>query len=320
MKNRKLLNSLPSATYGDRIFAYLIPYDQGLQPGVEPAAQSTGSTDSTESTAPITTPQNRVWNFLINPSVLSYSRSAVYSDTQTWAAKKQDIQYFTTNGQTLKMPNIILDSWHDGRSLRPLIEGINALLEAQIDQNRYYPPVLSFVWGSTRFAPCVLTEVTWDEAAWLSGEPATVVLNLTFREVPEPRSRGTAAADTQLAPNEEASEQGSPRLPLTDAQASQASTYANQFLDQNLNNWSPEIQAQVRSDSYRLLTNRATGDVQMLNPDGTVIGTVLRWNGEAGTNLEIRSGATTTIPARDGYTLPETLDPDALAGTATPAM
>ena len=328
--NTEVLESLPSAE-NRRVMAYLLAYDAPvtapIAPGDAEAAHAESATSGESSVSgdiSVMPPgysdgsasSSFVWKFLINPATLRYSRSAQYSDTQTFAARVQDLQYFLTNGETLDISNVLMDSWHDGKSLQPLIDGLNKLMEAKVEDGKFSPPVLSFIFGSKRFAPCVLTQVSRDEAGWLGGDPAIAQISMTLKQLPEDRGTGIAQAttlagsnantDSPIEPTENS--EGKPRMPLTDAQAATASQYAKEYLTQQLSKFSPEVQQVIRSNSYLLLTDRETGDVQMLKKDGTAIGNVLRWNGETSdANAQILSGKTTTVPLAPNVTLPDTV-------------
>lgn len=331
--NTDVFESLPKAE-NRAAQAYLLVYEAPASAPVASPEQTAAKLDesSTSGASAVTTavaeppPQPEqgadasnssfVWKFLINPASLKYSRSAQYSDTQTLAAKVQDLQYFLTSGETLEISNVLFDSWNDGKSLQPLIDGLNRLLEAKVEEGKFAPPILSLIWGSKRFSPCVLTQISWDEAAWLGGDPASLQLSLTLKKLPEDRGRGTAQpttlvgstanTDSPATPTENS--EGKPRMPLTDAQAAEASKYAKQYLNQQLSKFSPDVQQLIRSNSYLLLTNRETGDVTMLGKGGTAIGNVLRWNGETSdAAAQLLSGTSTTVPLAANATLPATV-------------
>lgn len=244
-----------------------------------------------------------LWLFLVNPQSLRFSREAKYTEISPLASQRSEIQYTATTGQTLSIPDLILQTWYCGKSLRPLIEGINLLIEADIKKKKYAPPILKFQWGTREFGPCVLTNIQWEESAWLGGEPASVRLGLELKEAPKAISRGeieqqkTKALETAKTTREK---QGKPRLPLTDRQRSDASTAAKKYLETNIKQWAADVQATIRSNKYKLSTDASSGAVTMIGIGGKAIGKVLVWDGfQANTGQGV-----TTIPLVTGGKAP----------------
>jgi hypothetical protein len=218
---------------------------------------------------------NRLWTFFLNPSVLSFSGETKYTSSETFAARVQDQQFGGSSGQVLEIPNLYLDSYCLNKSLRPLLEGIEELRRADLKNSKFSPPILSLIWGSRRFAPCVLTRVKWDEAAWLGGEPARVQMNLSFVQVPPPGERGIAA----IPPEPDIPTDGSPAQDLTERQRQDGSAKAKEWLNANVSELDTNTQSLVRSNRYRLSTDAKTGDVTMFDVDGKTLGVVGRWDG-----------------------------------------
>ncbi|MBH8566711.1 hypothetical protein I8748_31945 [Nostoc sp. CENA67] len=236
-----------------------------------------------------------LWLFLVNPQSLRFSREAKYTEISPLASQRSEIQYNATTGQTLSIPDLVLQTWYCGKSLRPLIEGINLLLEANIKNKKYSPPILKFQWGTREFGPCVLTNIQWEESAWLGGEPASVKLGLELKEVPKAISRGEI--EQQKTKNLEAAKttrekQGKPRLPLTDRQRADASAAAKKYLETNIKQWAADVQSAIRGNKYKLSTDANTGAVSMIGIGGKTIGKVLVWDGFAAKTGQ----GVTTIP------------------------
>jgi hypothetical protein len=244
-----------------------------------------------------------LWVFLVNPQSLRFSREAKYTEISPLASQRSEIQYASTTGQTLSIPDLILQTWYCGKSLRPLIEGINLLLEADIKNKKYAPPILKFQMGTREFGPCVLTNIQWEESAWLGGEPASVKLGLELKEVPKTISRGeielqlTKGMETAKITREK---QGKPRLPLTDRQRTDASAAAKKYLETNIKQWAADVQAAIRGSKYKLLTDASSGAVAMVGVGGKSVGTVLTWDGFAA----ITGQSVTTIPLVTGGKAP----------------
>ncbi len=257
--HKAILDGLPAATRETKTTkAYLFEYDQSASRG------------------------QYLWAFLYNPSTLEFERSAKYSEAQTLSAQKSNWQYGYTSGRSLSISDIVLDAWCQGKSIQPLLDGIEALLEADIAKNKYNPTILSFVWGSRRFGPCVLSQVQWKEDGWLGGTPARATMSLRLLEVPDPLTSSRANAKKQQSANNKADTRqkaGMPRLPLTERQAIAASAKAKEILQKNVSRFSPQVQALVKSSSYKLSTNRNTGDVVMIDRKGAKVGIMGRYDG-----------------------------------------
>lgn len=244
--NQEVYNSLPSAFLNyDR--AWLLLY------------------------APELDEKQTAWGFLVNPSILSFSRTAEYGEQSSFAAKIRDRQYSQTSGRTLSIQNIPLEVWYYKKSLAPLINGINALMEASTKNGQFSPPILSFVMGSRRFAPCVLTQLSWDETAWLGGDPASVNLSMTLEEIPNPGLKKDAATP------EHSPEQ---RNPLTLRQREEASNAAKQYLKENQTDFSDAIASIIEANAYFLETDENSGEVSMLDRDKNLIGIVGVYDGQ----------------------------------------
>ncbi len=244
-----------------------------------------------------------LWVFLVNPQSLRFSREAKYTEISPLASQRSEIQYASTTGQTLSIPDLILQTWYCGKSLRPLLEGIQTLIAADIKNKKYAPPVLKFQMGTREFGPCVLTNVQWEESAWLGGEPASVKLGLELKEVPKAVSRGeieqqkTKSLETAKVIREK---QGKPRLPLTDRQRADASAAAKKYLETNIKQWAADVQAAIRGNKYKLSTDASSGAVTMIGTGGKSVGTVLVWDGFTA----ITGQGVTTIPLVQGGKAP----------------
>lgn len=264
---------LPDAQSRDRCYAYLMLYSpDGVQ--------------QTES-------EQIVWRFLANPSKLEFSRSAKYNEAATFAAPKQDQHYHLSTGRTLKINEILFDLWQHGKSIQPTLDGIELLLEAKLGEGNFAPPVLSFVWGQRRFAPCVLTEVSWVETGWHGGEPARAALSITLLEIPKREARGDASIpederkllEEEIAAAEREAEEAKKKLeklkqPLTERQQSEGQDAAKKFLEENKDKLNPEVANLIESGEYKLETDQETGAVNLTNEKGEAIGRVGQWNGD----------------------------------------
>ncbi|HEY9735493.1 MAG TPA: hypothetical protein V6D06_04395 [Trichocoleus sp.] len=222
----------------------------------------------------------RLWTFLYNPSLLSYSREARYAEAATYGAVVPQQQYQNSTGKTLELQNIVIDGWWHGKSVMPLLEGLDALIEVRQSEDQQAPPIMSLVMGDrVVLAPCILTRITVRESGWLAGGAAArATADLTLLEVPSEaidRGQGTAPP----TPNENS--QGLPRLPLTERQRQDGSAAAKAHLAANLQRFSPELRTTIQQNAYFLATDSETGNVTIYDASRNKIGTVGRWDGQA---------------------------------------
>lgn len=274
-----------------------------------PDVPGTGKPKADEPTTPPSAPKTKewFWKFQINPSTLRHSIGAQYADTQTQGAVTPDSQFFTTEAEKMEVQNAIFDTWQKGKSLRTVLEGLRAMIQPSPTDGMFHPPILSFIWGSMTFGPCVLTSTSWDEVAWLGGEPATVQVSLSLKRVPENFEELAsnnplpipANTDSNITAN--SGDETSPPMPLTESQRRQASEFARAYLSMNKASYSIEVQQALRANAYLLLTDAGTGEVKMLRPNGSPFGTIFRWNGSVSSaDAKFTVDGVNTIPLSGG--------------------
>jgi hypothetical protein len=248
------------------------------------------------------TTDKALWVFFINPNSLNYRDAAEYTPIAPLAASAKEQSYLGATGASLSIPDLRFETWCLGRSVRPVIEGVRSLLRAKVEQNQFAPPVLMFRMGTTRFGPCVLTQVEWDETKWLAGEPAGVRMSLALQEVPKPLTTAQKAAQAQTQQQQTAQQNTNaqtPSLPLTQRQQATATQQADSYLLSNSQSWSANVQAAISQKNYSLSVNPSSGDVQMTS-SGQSLGTIGRSLGESG----FRTGSGfTTLPLQPGAKL-----------------
>lgn len=254
IKNPVVLQNLPEAESGDRLWAYLI--EEGKQPNDE-----------------------RLFTFLTNPEELQWQRSAIYSEAATAVTTVQAQQYYHTRGRTLQLNDLLMETWFSKRSLRPLLEGLQKLLVPNLQSKVFAPPVLRFVWGTQNFGPCVLTDLDWRETGWLNGEPATIRLSMTLTEIPPPDSDLASRIVKQQKESKTAKDDL--KTPLTDRQRADASTEAQKWLNTNQKKLPQQIQERLKTKRYKLSTDPKTGSVTMTDEKSTALGIVGKWDGRA---------------------------------------
>ncbi|MBE9178669.1 hypothetical protein IQ268_08865 [Oculatella sp. LEGE 06141] len=249
--NPAVLGELPEVPKsGDRIWASLI---------LESQLTGTGQGEQTSFT------------FLANPEELNFDQQAVYSKATAAATNVQDQQWYYTDGETLQLNDLLLETWFARRSLQPIINKLRSLLSRDYQSQNLNPPVLYFVWGSRQFGPCVLTSIKRRESAWLSdGQPASIRLSLTLVEIPKerPPSRPEPEGDGEKLAS-----------PLTDRQLEEAGAEARNWLQANLSKLPAALQDRIRASRYRFSSDRETGAVRITDEQGEAIGTVGTWDG-----------------------------------------
>jgi len=250
MYNKSALNALPSAQKsGARFEAVLLEFDIN---GNE---------------------EKPAWRFLINPKELQFSQSAQYSKVSTIASSVADRQFTGGTGATLKITDMVMDTFCYGKSLRPLIEGAQALMRARIDKSEFQPPILAFKVGSRRFAPCVLISLDWVESRSLSGEPARVVMAMTLEEIPRPLTKAEQEARERLKQDTIADRResdGKPRRELTFRQIKFADDSVRAYLQANKSAFTGEIQGIISRGLYFSKVDKNTGDVTILSGDSAL--------------------------------------------------
>jgi hypothetical protein len=268
------------------------------------------------------------WLFLINPRSLQYKNQARYSPVGTLASSADYQAYNNTGGRTLTIPDLAFSTWLQGKSLRPLIQGLEALLQAKgslSPDNKSFtlaPPILRFRFGSEDFSPCILMDVSYEITAWLGGEPARAKVSLTLKEIPKPltpaqqearRKERVAAIDAVNRANNVLAK------PLTARQQDEAKKKAEEYLKANIDVWGADVQAALNSKKYSLSVDPNTGYVSLKDAQGNNLGTVARYDGKdaiAGANTTTLS----TLPGKQPTTLKATpAAPEAGATTAAPA-
>ncbi|MBD2256648.1 hypothetical protein [Pseudanabaena sp. FACHB-2040] len=204
------------------------------------------------------------YNFLYNPESKRYSRNAQYGEAATGVTSVPAQNYLYTKGRTLELPDLLMESYAAGKSLRQLIEGLEQLLIA--DPATFTPKPVLFIWGTERFGPAVVTNIDWSETAWLGGEPAEARVSLSLLQIPEAETpTSTVAAPTG-------------NVALTDRQRADARGQAGSWLNQNLTRLNPQVREAVQASRFRYLTNEQ-GEVTITDATGKPIGVAGVWDG-----------------------------------------
>ena len=207
-----------------------------------------------------------LFDFLLNPEELSFTQTALYTEVPTAGANVPGREYQHTTAPSLSLSNVLVDTYSARRSASTLIATLQSLLESREDGMKP-PRRVTFVWGSRTYGPAVLTELSWQETLWLSGEPAQLRLNLVFERVPE----------TQVAPT--ASTTQPPPTSLTPRQVGEGRNQGQAWLQDNLVSLNPQAKSVVAARRSNLQVDDTTGTITLKTAAGTLLGCVGRWDG-----------------------------------------
>jgi hypothetical protein len=211
-----------------------------------------------------------VYSFLYNPETIKWNRKANYVAAPTSATSTPAQQYLHTDGKTFQFSELLLQSYGDGKSLRSLLEGLEALLVVDPQGNSFAPKQVVFSWGTMRIGPAFLTSIDCTETLWLGGEVAEARVSLSLMSVPESDGAPTESG----APTTTTSE-----IALTDRQREDARKAAADWLSKNQNSLPTSVRDLVRAGRFRYLTN-ASGQVSITDSAGKVLGVVGTHDGE----------------------------------------
>lgn len=217
-----------------------------------------------------------LYTFLYNPEQKIYSRNVNYSAAPTLLSSIQEQEYGYTTGRELKLDNLLLESYGSGKSLRSLLEGIEALAVADVSKGQYRPARLYFSWGTELFGLCVISgSISWTETLWLGGEPAEARLSFTLVEVPTdkdkkitvPVSQTYEAQQTQAKVDSainslqgivaETNPIQKNNISLTGRQRSEGAKAADAWVKANLSKLPTSIKHAYRQKKYSIVLNSA---------------------------------------------------------------
>jgi Contractile injection system tube protein len=172
--------------------------------------------------------------FMYNPTEISLSRSM--SIEQAKAARDSSgtnkSSFKHPNPYSLKISNIILDTYEAGTSVLPEVEKFKRgveFLQPQISipqpsqsgkknsnqtnpepQDR--PPIYLFTWGKHKYLQCFMKQVTFKFTMFFpNGDPARAVLDLSLEQVSIPKDKNNKGT-----PQPPKSQRGDPNSPPLD--------------------------------------------------------------------------------------------------------
>lgn len=259
-----------------------------------------------EATLVIYEPEGReeqiAWPFLINPNSLEIENAASYGDVAPHATRVSSSQYSHTSGKVFTIPNMMFALWCYDKSAKQLLDGLDDLLEADPENDRFAPPLLRFAWGSYSLGPLSLIRYSYKITAVKDGEPTDVRdLTLVFKEQPRPLTQAEQEERAQARlrqAQEDAAAQGGPKNPLTERQQQEALDRASLYLTENVDRFSADIQTAIRGGEFALVVDPETGLVTMNDADGNRLGLVSQYDGDK----HKISQNTMTLPLSEGQT------------------
>lgn len=208
----------------------------------------------------------RLFEFLINPSEMSFGYSGKYNPAITGSTSLPAQSYSHAEAAPIEISGLIMDTWGYKKSLRKPLNDLRALTVPATGSTS--PTPVYFVWGTEKIGPCVLTDVRYTTSLFLGGEPAYCVVDLSLLEVPDPDTAPKAANPTSTKPLSN----------LTDRQKSEASKKASDWLKANLTRLPNPIKKVVQASQYKFLTS-ATGVVSIVDSKNNPIGSLGSYSG-----------------------------------------
>jgi hypothetical protein len=247
-------------------------------------------------------PSDAVWSFLSNPSQMKFTGGdADYAEAVPHLASAPYLQYKGNTPEILEIDDILLECWCEGKSLMPLLDGLDKLKRISLgvasgaddeakSKAKFEPPTLSFVWGERRFEPCKLISATWNESRWIDGVPAGGRLSLRFQKIPdperlpenplsyplvEPEDIGDAPEELNLIDTEP--------FELTERQLEDAREAAQEGISERISRYREDIQEILRGDGYHLVPS-TDGIVRLYDATKAEIGVVGQYRAVTGSD------------------------------------
>mgnify|MGYP006422718569 CR=1 FL=1 len=239
--------------------------------------------------------RGKLWRFLAPPEKFQFSgRSANYASISPLLSSEPLQQYTHTSAEKLKIQDLLLDTWCEGKSVRPLLEGVEALLKIS-EPSKFEPPTLSLVFGKSRFEPCKLLSATRNEYRWLDGEPAGVRLSLSFIRLVEP-SRGSGESPLLGLEDPTAEDLN---LELTEREMAEAMEAAETYLEENPQRYDPKVRELLASGDWEAQVS-SNGELKLMDSEQKEVGVIGGWE-----DGEITIQGIETLPLAEGTGKPE---------------
>ncbi|MDF5717980.1 MAG: hypothetical protein PUP93_29975 [Rhizonema sp. NSF051] len=248
------------------------------------------------------TKEDIAYIFGVNPATTDYDYSAEYSAVPTVSTNAPHQVFNYSTGGKLTLSDMVLNAYVYGKSLRPLIEGAIALTKAQLSNNKYAPPILTFRMGTEILEPCVLLSVKYVREASLGGEPARIKLSMTLQQIPKQKSKAEKEAQAKKQQQDTANRNvalNKPPMPLSLRQQNDTKAGAKSFLGKYANLLDPSIGNAYKAGDYAFLTDAVNGTVSLFTGK-TNQGVVVQNNGK----LISGGKGVTSIKTKAGVSLP----------------
>jgi hypothetical protein len=143
---------------------------------------------STYSCKEVVSKKEGIWQFMFNPSELNYSYSSDYAEADTWAnSDGQPMHWKGNKNPELQFSDILLNGYMFGRKVESLSQGLKELMLFSEGAKTYRgsPPILEFIWGSKRFGPCVMKDLSFKENMWDGGELVGATCSFKLVAIPK---------------------------------------------------------------------------------------------------------------------------------------
>jgi Contractile injection system tube protein len=220
--------------------------------------------------------------FNYNPESFGDSLTVKYSETQSAVSDQPYLDYNGSSAITRTFSGLLMDTYGELLSLRPILEGIKKLMIADLSKGKFEPPDLEFHWGSESFKPCKITNFSYTIDAWLGGEPAKGKCDLTLVSVPvfDPGKESQLTEQEQIKTAAETPPNSTADIPvlLTNRQKKEGQLLAINDIKQNVRKASPKIKQAVRSGQFNVEVDDK-GNISLLSPKSEVLAIVGIYDG-----------------------------------------
>lgn len=130
------------------------------------------------------------WQFLFNPSELSFETGPEYKTSETWAVSDkensgQPLHWTHNKNAVLKFNSVVLNGYVFGRQVEELQQGLFDLFTSRGGSGQDGPDILEFVWGKRVFGPCVIKNIVVKEKAWDDGLLVNAEVSFELEKIPE---------------------------------------------------------------------------------------------------------------------------------------
>lgn len=252
--------------------------------GEEPEKDPSSTVQRMATEPPLVPRDDLMWKFLVNPQAIQFGGGdAQYEELLPHLNTVPEVAFKGNSARTIELPDLILETWFEGKSVQPLLDGIRRLQEANPDNREYEPPTMAFVFGSRRIEPVKVVKATWIENKWLGGEPAGVRLSLTLQEVmdervSDPYEPPPPPIETEGETETTATTESIDPIALTPRQMDEFATAARQWLKDNATTqgFSAVVAYTLNQQDFKLKP-QSNGIATVADVTGAALGKVGTW-------------------------------------------